>query len=521
MEYAKLYLDFFENKKLDYPEMYLNGLKYCAETASLLNQHDLTINYTTLGLSFLNYNANHGKDEMLFFMELQAEAYLNSGKWKESVPVYRDLLMSYRASGVEDSLKFLEAEFGLACSYFGIELYNNAEPIFKRIYVSKYSSIDLKIQSKFLGYLSLLMSNKFTEADKMYGFLKSEIKSIYGKNSDIYHQIVAAQIINNCGLGEMYLKSNNMDSLKLAEHLFEDALKIGKRLEKKMNQFPEDFQNTIYSTISLVHLFSNNTIKAKEFAELGGNNILTTLCYISENKPKMADSLFFKQINQLNKKFQVNANLSISENLLLKRRMLSFNEIGIMNYLNLWEPKRLELNNMVYENWLNFNGESSYSSYLNYPESAHISKLKAKKNKIEEGLLTTEEMNLIKALNDSVLYLEEQFLTKHIEPKRTLKIEDLKMHLTKDEVFIDIVETRNFDFTNVKLKEGKTYNFFVIKKYDDWFVEHVNTPLTEDFNLTPKRIDSLTLNYATFWKPIADKIGDAKTICVSLGGVYN
>ena len=521
MEYAQLYLDFFDKKKLEYPQYYLNGLKYCAESAYLLNQHDLTISYSTLGLSFLNHNGSLNKDEKLFFMELQAEAYLNSGMWKDSAPIYRNLLMSYRASGVEDSLKFLEAEFGLACSYFGIELYNNAEPIFKRIYVSKSSSVDLKIQSKFLNYLSLLMSNKYSEADKMHGHLKSEIKSIYGKNSVLYHQMVAAQIINLCGLGEMYLKSNNVDSLKLAENLFEDALKIGKRIEKKMNQFPKDFQNAIYSTISLVHLFSNNTIKAKEFAELGGNNILTTLCYIRENKPKMADSVFFKQINQSNKKFQVNANLSISENLLLKRRMLSFNEIGIMNYLNLWEPKRLELNNMVYENWLNFNGESSYSTYLNYPESAQINKLKAKKNKIKEGLLTTEEMNLIKALNDSVLYLEEQFLSKHIEPKRILKIEDLKMYLTKDEVFIDIVETRNFDFTQVKLKEGTTYNFFVIKKYDDSFVEHVNASLSEDIILAPEQFDTLTINYETSWKPIADKIGDAKTVYVSLGGVYN
>ena len=368
LEYAQLYLDFFEKKKLEYPEYYLNGLKYCAESAYLLNQHDLTICYSTLGLSFLNHNASLNKNEKLFFMELQAEAYLNSAMWKESAPIYRNLLMSYRASGVEDSLKFLEAEFGLACSYFGIELYNNAEPIFKRIYVSKSSSVDIKIQSKFLNYLSLLMSNKYSEADKMHGHLKSEIKSIYGKNSVLYHQMVAAQIINHCGLGEMYLKSNKVDSLKLAEHLFEDALKIGKRIEKKMSQFPKDFQNMIYSTISLVHLFSNNTIKAKEFAELGGNNILTTLCYIRENKPKMADSVFFKQINQSNIKFQVNANLSTNDNLLLKRRMLSFNEIGIMNYLNLWEPKRLELNNMVYENWLNFNGESSYSSYLNYPK---------------------------------------------------------------------------------------------------------------------------------------------------------
>ena len=96
------------------------------------------------------------------------------------------------------------------------------------------------IQSKFISYLCLLMSNKFLDADKMYGHLKSEISTEFGNKSNMYNQLEASRIICLCGLGEMYSKVNDSDSLKLAENYFEEALKKGRGIEKKMLQFQGD-----------------------------------------------------------------------------------------------------------------------------------------------------------------------------------------------------------------------------------------------------------------------------------------
>jgi tetratricopeptide (TPR) repeat protein len=181
-EFAGLYLSFFEKDYQNYPQFYLNGLKYCAESAKLQNKNELVEDYTNLGINFLVHNKNQDHNEILFFLELDAETKFNLGKFNESILSYKKLMLEYIAKGIDDLSRISQCKFFMASSYLNLGLYQNAKELFEEILNSEKKEDDfILLLSKLSVYQCLVLSNKFDEALKFSENLDVELKKKFGK----------------------------------------------------------------------------------------------------------------------------------------------------------------------------------------------------------------------------------------------------------------------------------------------------------------------------------------------------
>jgi CHAT domain-containing protein len=106
-------------------------------------------------------------------------------------------------------------------------------------------------------------------------------------------------------------------------------------------------------------------------------------------------------------------------------------------------------------------------------------------------------------------------------------INELQKKISKSVCYTEIIRIPYFSFNIKKFKYQTTY-FLINIDSKRISVDSINISSDiedyisfnqQEFNLQSCHFDSKIYNL--IWKPIADKIGDAKTIYVSLGGVYN
>ncbi len=119
------------------------------------------------------------------------------------------------------------------------------------------------------------------------------------------------------------------------------------------------------------------------------------------------------------------------------------------------------------------------------------------------------------------------------EMNRTFSSRDEVKNLKENEVLVDIMRFPYYDFKSNIWSDSIKYLVFISSPKDsvaDYVYFHKGKELEEinfeNYKYQATNFDNKTelkdtSLYNSFWKPISDKIGDAKTIYVSLGGVYN
>jgi CHAT domain-containing protein len=119
------------------------------------------------------------------------------------------------------------------------------------------------------------------------------------------------------------------------------------------------------------------------------------------------------------------------------------------------------------------------------------------------------------------------------EMNRIFAYRDEANNLNDNEVLVDIMRFPYYDFKSNIWSDSIKYLVFISSSKDsvaDYVYFHKGKELEEinfeNYKYQATNVDNKTelkdtSFYNSFWKPIADKIGDAKTIYVSLGGVYN
>ena len=530
LEYAKLFLSYFEKENLKYGQYYLNGLKYCAETASIIDSNELVIKYSTLGIDFIESNNFLDKSELIFFLELNANSKFYLGKYNEAIMSYRKLLFAYDEYSYQDIMVVSKCRFNLATSYFYLGIFDKAEKLFNEIIDINNQYIDdlTRLICKFYIYKCLVLTNKHDEALDYYFNLKPEIDKTPDFKSNFQWDFCTVNLINYCGLGELCLKSNNPDSVLLAKNYLNKALHLGRKLEKKIENkyFSQQTNEVIYQTISLVHYWMNNIELSQKYAELSHNNAVKTICFIAENKQREADSVFLELLRDINKTFHSKAQLGIDENLILKRQLVPFNIMALMNYINIRDsedasPANDKMVNFAFENWINFNGNLKINNYLSEEKINEIKNLKAQKNKIIEGALTPSMIKMVSSLNDSIAILESMLLNELNSFEIKISFENIQRLLNKGEVYVDLIEVKNFDFKRPKIQDGHFYQVFILKGEMDTSLYYFSIPSVDSKSLDFKNQNDLKYLYNELWEPIAEKIGDAKTVYISLGGIYN
>ena len=206
--------------------------------------------------------------------------------------------------------------------------------------------------------------------------------------------------------------------------------------------------------------------------------------------------------------------------------------------------ERLDNSNNYYTQWLSLNGLLSINlnrldndielSPLVKNRLDSIRNIKQELNRQIENIANSD-VKEIYDLKDSLLVMELILKNYYMDNSKISRNynSNISFLLNEQAVLVDIVKIPVYDFKNSTWLNSSNYMIFITDSKDT-LVDYIliKDGIKMDQNLfdqyrqeatDPDRKTDLTSDkfYNYFWKPIADKIGDAKTVYVSLGGVYN
>jgi len=139
-------------------------------------------------------------------------------------------------------------------------------------------------------------------------------------------------------------------------------------------------------------------------------------------------------------------------------------------------------------------------------------------------------------LEDDITAMERELIEKSqafADFNRYFYPSDVTKELNENEFFVDVARIPYYSFYSNKWTDSIKYLVFITDSKDtlvDYvFIENgleLEKELISDYKLESSQKNTATdlkneIFYNSFWKPIADKIGDSKIVYVSLGGVYN
>ena len=409
-----------------------------------------------------------GKEHPSYAMTLNniAVNYINLGEYSQALE-YNLLSLNIREKSAEKSA-YAESLHNLASNYSYLKDYNKS---------LKYNLISLKIKQE---------------------------------NSGKQHPDVAESLIN---ISIDYL---NLGEYSKALEYNLTALKIQEKALGKEHPF-------LAKTLNII---------AFNYAKLG--NYYKSLKYFS-NCLEVTTTSYSKNKFGLSAYFQASLKQLTELYFIELASLSSFNNTKIPDLHNYW----IKMNGIVKsdESQLIKQVELSKDTIL----ENRLNELKSSQiilNKLQEMPIHQREEKLIElnTLENRIFELQRELSKRSKEFKsinKSISIKNISEALINDEVLIDIIRFPYYDFRNSKWSDTVKYLVFVSDSKDtivDYlYIDNGNkieqelfdlykqeaTDSEQKTNLTSERF------YNFFWKPIADKIGDAKTIYVSLGGIYN
>ena len=495
----------------------LFGREHYSYATSLNN---LAVNYSNLGEYAKALNANiivlnirekfFGKEHPYYASSLNNIAdnysdlgdYTNALKYNEEALKIREKLLGKEHCDYALSLHNLASNYSNLGDYYQSLEYNlKALNIREKIYGKNHPSYGLSLINIATNYYNIGNYIK----SLTYNFLAIKIyEEIYGKN----HQLYASCLAN---IASNYYKLRN----------YKESLKYNLQALK--------IREETYGNNHFIYSFSLNNI-ALNYLKLGSYSKCSNYLFKSL---KCIESSFD------NNKFGLHAPILES---------FKYNIVNVFQInLNLFIKDTIKTR-FIYNSWLNLNGILS-SNYKNLEHEIFLSKdtllisqlekLKFKKrqylkiqelsnkyNPGEEAQKLQEEINSIERGLSSKSKSFSNF-------NRYFYSNDISKNLNSNEYLVDFLRVPRYNFNTNQWTDSTQYLVFITDSKDtlvDYvFIEDgtkIDQDLFDQYKLEatdPENKTDLKSEkfYNYFWKPIADKIGDAKTIYVSLGGVYN
>jgi CHAT domain-containing protein len=200
--------------------------------------------------------------------------------------------------------------------------------------------------------------------------------------------------------------------------------------------------------------------------------------------------------------------------------------------------------------WININGiicseQERLKEYVLLSQDTSLIKIYNNLIQCKSQLAKWNEMTIQdrkpKEINTVELEKEIELIESELSKKselfesatRKFRLKDVISNLSSEEAIVDIIRKQKYNFSTNQWTDSTQYLVFISDSKDtlvDFVVIEDGTTIDQIvFDLYKQQASDIEtktdLNsdifYNSFWKPIADKIGDAKTIYVSLGGVYN
>jgi CHAT domain-containing protein len=296
----------------------------------------------------------------------------------------------------------------------------------------------------------------------------------------------------------------------------------------------KNFKKAIeYNELSKTILSKNIEINKRNFV-----NVLENLSIYNYSIGDFNNSMSYAlECNKLNLEVYQSNLVQLNENEALIAKYKLENSAQIL--FNLYE-KGILGDYQFYSNYLNSTGllYSNVKTILrNIKMSGDPQDLKdfLEVTRIKREILNQDNLdnNTIDAKVVEMNILSQKLFSKYSDYNIKVDIKDFKSKLKKNEVFLDFASISRFDFYDGFWIDTTDYfciintindsDFFILKINEDDFNYQSLLELYQQQATNPDKITDLKSEkfYNSLWKPIADKIGDAKTIYVSLGGVYN
>ena len=271
-----------------------------------------------------------------------------------------------------------------------------------------------------------------------------------------------------------------------------------------------------------------------------------SLCYVKEYDYSNAYKYSLYSAKNNFKVFQKNR-FGLDEKLIQKsKNRLNVSMCLVMNHAN----KLIYELNEIYKIWINSNGtinneakiirdriqktgDSLVVSILEEIKQWKLQLMQYQQAKSSaEDRQKNEEIILVNKIENLEMELS-RFSKDFAELNRAIVIQDVEKNLKINEVLIDFVTYPKYNFRSNLWTDSTQYLVFITDSKDtivDYVFIEDGSKIDQDlFNQYKQEAANSkyktelkdTSFYNSFWKPIADKIGDAKTVYVSLGGVYN
>jgi CHAT domain-containing protein len=280
-------------------------------------------------------------------------------------------------------------------------------------------------------------------------------------------------------------------------------------------------------------------------------NYLTCLYNIAANYSSISD--YSSCSRYLNESYTIQEQSFTKNKFGLDKRMQENYKINIVQsieFISGFQVINSDILQFVNKSWINLNGllsadtknlenqilETGDTSLVKTMESLKLSKMQLAK--YNELTLKEKEQRGInqQVLEDEITAMERELSKKSqafANFNRYFYASDVTKELDVNEFFVDIARIPYYSFYSNKWTDSIKYLVFITDSKDtlvDYlFIDNgleLEKELISDYKLESSDKNAATdlkneIFYNSFWKPIAEKIGDAKTVYVSLGGVYN
>ena len=532
--------------------VYARNLNYLAANYSNLGDKNKALNYNLLALNI--YEKVVGKEHPDYALNLSflAESYSLLGDYNNALEYNLLALVIREKAFGKQHPEYAESLNNIAAIYLVLGEYNKA---------LDYNLLALNVREKVFGeahpvyaeslnnlaanYSVLGEYNKSLE----YNLLAFEIrKKVFGKEHPFYSKSLNSLALNYLDIGD-YKKALEFNLL---------ALEINEKVfGKEHHVYAISLNNT-----AAIYLERGEYNKALEYNLLA---LEINIKAIGKGHPHYASSLNNIAFNYANLEDYNNALQFFTQSLEVSINSFSKNKFGLTPAIQSSFKKTIELSiqhlaslsciesskiSTLHNKWLGINGiigsdQEQLRRRIELSEDKVLITLFDELKTFQFQLVKYNELTLVERKEkESQIILLEKYITE-LQSKlnnysvgfsamnRTFFSQDESNKLKDKEVLVDIMRFPYYDFKSNIWSDSIKYLVFISSSKDsvaDFLYFHTGKELEErnfeNYKYQATNFDNKTelkdtSFYNSFWKPIADKIGDAKTIYVSLGGVYN
>jgi CHAT domain-containing protein/tetratricopeptide (TPR) repeat protein len=544
-------LNIFENKNLNENLNYAEILDNVSNLYADLGQYNKSLEYTELALQLKEKIVGKENDGYLRTLSGLADCYQSLGDYSKALEIRLEEKQLIENSIGESSSSYSSCLNNIASIYQELGEHTKALELNQK--ASEYYKRDRDFSYAFAMYQlsgSYLKVKDFRRALKLD---KRALRIFRATTGSVNPYPYVQMVISALGYDQYYLKKYS----KALKYHRQSLKIIGKALGEKHPDYASELNALAYDYLALNDVEQALTyhLKAKEIREnIFGNehpDYVNSLKHIALDYFELGDSMKFSQ-NEL-EALKIELELFNRNKLGLDRQLQNQIKDDVLTSFHLYAGNTIFDQASIqdlYRIWVKLNGiinsdytlliqkilHSNDSSMINIITDLQTSCLQL--NKYNEMSLEEKEKIGVdtKALEDHISQLEMEISrasSDFKELQRELKENDVFNSLEGHEVIVDITKIPLFNLKTREELDSCIYIAFIIKSKDSLIDlvymkdgKKIERDLFFNYKLEASVKDKATdlkneIFYDSFWKPIAEKIGDAKTVYVSLGGVYN